>query len=129
MNIKLIENILIQGGIEKNEAKIEAKMLVKHFLKMSDVELILTPEFEECKILLEKAEFRAKTRTPIQQIIGTAYFMGEDFIVDENVLIPRDETEILVRKAISLINNNKFEKVLDIGVGSGCISCIIAKNR
>ncbi len=46
MNIKQIEEILIQGGIELNEAKIEAKMLVKHFLGLSDIDLILKPEFD-----------------------------------------------------------------------------------
>ena len=54
--------------------------------------------------------------------------MGEYFKVTPDVLIPRDETEILVKKAIEIINQNKFEDVLDIGTGSGCIACTIAKN-
>ena len=53
--------------------------------------------------------------------------MGEYFKVTPDVLIPRDETEILVRKAIEIINDNAFEEVLDIGTGSGCIACTIAK--
>ena len=148
MNIKQIEKILTDGGIEPNEAKIEAKMLVKHFLKLSDIDLTLNEEFEENTIVLERAKFRAEKRIPIQHIIGTAYFMGEDFIVNENVLIPRDETEILVRKAIEEVKRGKekenkkqepqnystvqlfdcsTKKVLDIGTGSGCIACMIAK--
>lgn len=128
MNIKQIEKILTDGGIEPNEAKIEAKMLVKHFLKLNDVDLALNDEFEGNTILLEKAKLRSLTRTPIQHIIGSAYFMGEDFIVNKNVLIPRDETELLVRKAIGIINENNFKKILDIGTGSGCIACMIAKH-
>ena len=54
--------------------------------------------------------------------------MGEYFKVTPDVLIPRDETEFLVKKAIKIINQNKFEDVLDIGTGSGCIACTIAKN-
>ena len=53
--------------------------------------------------------------------------MGEKFIVDANVLIPRDETEILVRKAIEIIEQNNFKTALDMCTGSGCIACMIAK--
>lgn len=127
MNIKQIENILIKGGIEPNEAKIEAKMLLKHFLNLTDKDLILKDEFEDNNIVFEKAMQRAKTRAPIQHIIGLAHFMGEEFIVNEHVLIPRDETEILVRKAVETINKEELKKVLDIGTGSGCIACMIAK--
>jgi len=133
MNIKQIEKILCEGGnephIEPSEAKIEAKMLVKHFLGLSDIDLILKDEFDDEKgrEVAQKAQLRAQKRIPIQHIIGTAYFMEEDFIVNENVLIPRDETEILVRKAVEIIDNCGFKKILDIGTGSGCIACIIAK--
>lgn len=149
MNIKQIEKILTEGGIEINEAKIEAKMLVKHFLGLSAKDLMLNEEFEESKRheeLLRAATLRASTRKPIQHIIGFAHFMGEDFIVNENVLIPRDETEILVRKAIEIVKGKEYPspargeegtsqlspltshlKVLDIGTGSGCIACMIAK--
>lgn len=127
MNTKQIEKILIDGGIEPNEAKIETKMLFKHFLKLSDNDLILKDEFEENNLIFESAMKRAKTRAPIQHIIGFAHFMEEDFVVNKDVLIPRDETEILVRKAIKLIKENDYRKVLDIGTGSGCIACMIAK--
>lgn len=127
MNIKQIEKILIEGGIEPNEAKVEAKMLIKHFLNVDEVFLSLNNEFEECEILLEKAKFRTQKRLPIQYIIGEADFMGEKFIVNQSVLIPRDETELLVRKSIEIINKNDFKKVLDIGTGSGCIACMTAK--
>lgn len=135
MNIRDIENILIQGKIEENEAKIEAKMLVKHFLGLNSVDLAMTKnEFEANQELLNAVKIRAEKRIPIQHIIGSAYFMGEDFLVNENVLIPRDETEILVRKAIKILQNktesssNAQLKVLDIGTGSGCIACMIAKS-
>lgn len=127
MNIKQIEKILTDAGIENNEAKIEAKMLVKHFIGLSEIDLTLNSEFEHNDSILEKVKLRAEKKIPIQHIIGTAYFMEEDFIVNKNVLIPRDETEILVRKAVDTINQNKFQKALDIGTGSGCIACIIAK--
>jgi release factor glutamine methyltransferase len=80
------------------------------------------------ELVKEKAELRAKTRQPIQHIIGFASFMGEDFIVNPSVLIPRDETEILVKQAVDIINKNNLKMALDIGTGSGCIACMIAKH-
>lgn len=128
MNIKKITKILTDSGIEQNEAKIEAKMLVKSVLGLSDTDLIINEEFEENEELMKKANLRATSRMPIQHIIGTAYFMSENFIVDKNVLIPRDETEILVRKCIEIIKKENYKSVLDIGTGSGCIACSIAKH-
>lgn len=150
MKLREIETILIQSGIEPNEAKIESKMLVKHFCEISDIQLAMNDEFEPRESLLESAKLRAEKRIPIQHIIGTAYFMGEDFIVNENVLIPRDETEILVKKAVEIINMKRGKRkeerevspcetsnhstiqpfnhsTLDIGTGSCCIACMIAK--
>ena len=130
MKIQNIVKILTDTGIEENEAKKEVKMLFEHFCKYTDEKRIrgIEPTEFEYNLVLEKAELRAKTRTPIQYIIGEAWFMGEYFKVSPSVLIPRDETEILVKKAIELINENGFEDVLDIGTGSGCIACTIALN-
>lgn len=131
MNIKQLEKILtdseIDPKIEISEAKIEVKMILKHFLGINDKDLILNSEFEDNQEVIDALNQRVQTRKPIQHIIGFAHFMGEDFIVNENVLIPRDETEILVRKAVEIINQNDFKKVLDIGTGSGCIACMVAK--
>ncbi len=146
MNLKQITQILTDSGIEPNEAKIEGQMLCKHFLSRSNVDLILDDNFDEDSetggALLRCAQERASSHKPIQHILGTAYFMGEDFIVNEHVLIPRDETELLVRKAVEIIHakckmqNAKCEltfqpsnppTLLDLGTGSGCIACMIAK--
>lgn len=129
MSIQNILKVLIDGGIEPNEANVEAKMLIEHFCDYSVKDVIMGNKIsaDKLKIALEKAEFRAKTRQPIQHIIGFADFMGEKFIVNSSVLIPRDETEILVRKAVDIINEKGYKMLLDIGTGSGCIACMIAK--
>lgn len=130
MTIQDIVKILTDSGIEPNEANIEVKMLIEHFANYSVKDIIMGKKLDADKlnIVKEKAELRAKTRKPIQHIIGFADFMGEKFIVNPSVLIPRDETEILVRKAIEIINKNKFKTALDVGTGSGCIACMIAKH-
>jgi len=129
MNIQDIIKILTDSGIESNEANIEVKMLIEHFANYGVKDIIMGKKLDSDKLELvkEKAELRAKTRQPIQHIIGFADFMGEKFIVNKDVLIPRDETEILVRKAIEIINKNNFKMALDVGTGSGCIACMIAK--
>lgn len=129
MNIQMITKTLIDAGIEPNEAKREIKMLLEHFCNYTELDKCKGVELtdEQLEILNKKVEKRANTRLPIQYIIGEAYFMGDFFKVTPDVLIPRDETEILVTKAIELIKQNGFENALDIGTGSGCIACTIAK--
>ena len=129
MTIQDIVKILTNSGIELNEANIEVKMLIEHFAGFGVKEIIMGKKLDKKKldIVKEKAELRAKTHMPIQHIIGFADFMGEKFIVNKNVLIPRDETEILVRTTIDLINENNLKTAIDVGTGSGCIACMIAK--
>ena len=128
MNIQTITKLLIDAGIEEREAKLEIKMLLEHFCNYSEKDEILGHKLtdEQMKILKAKVDTRIADRTPVQYIIGEAYFMGEFFKVTHDVLIPRDETEILVRKAIEIINENNLKNILDIGTGSGCIACTIA---
>lgn len=129
MLIQDIEKILTDSGIEPNEAKVEIRLLIEHFAGYSLVDILMGKKLTEdkLKIVEEKAKLRAKTREPIQYIIGLADFMGEKFLVNKDVLIPRDETELLVRKAIEIIKENNFKMVLDMCTGSGCIACMIAK--
>ena len=129
MSIQEILKILTDSGIEPNEASVEVKMLLEHFANYGAKDIIMGNKLtqEKLKLVKEKAEIRAKTHQPIQHIIGFANFMGETFIVNPSVLIPRDETELLVRKAIEIINQNKFKMALDVGTGSGCIACMVAK--
>ena len=127
--ISEIVKILTKSGIEPNEANVEVKMLIEHFANYGYKDIVIGKKLspEKLEIVKEKAELRAKTRQPIQHIIGLADFMGEKFIVNPSVLIPRDETEILVRHAIDVINSKNFKMILDVGTGSGCIACMIAK--
>ena len=82
------------------------------------------PEKEQLKI--QKIVDELKKYRPIQHILGETEFFGLKFLVDENVLIPRPETEELV----DLILQTKTDspKILDIGTGSACIAITLKKN-
>jgi release factor glutamine methyltransferase len=104
----------------------------KRQLRRIDLALDAEKEFSEDEIsiwtiILEKL----KTQIPIQYILGTTHFYGSEFMVDENVLIPRPETEELVDWIVKLnskISKKKNLRILDIGTGSGCIAISLAKN-
>ena len=69
---------------------------------------------------------RAMTGEPVQYIVGKWSFMGNEFVVNKDVLIPRADTEILCEKAIEFISDKKGARVLDLCCGSGCIGISIA---
>lgn len=124
MNKREIINLIKNSGIEENEAKIEAELILEHVFNKTREELLFVENFEEERVLPLLKE-RIETKKPIQYILGEADFMGEKFNVNENVLIPRDDTEILVRTVFPYLKNEIA--VLDIGTGSGIISCMLGK--
>ena len=80
-------------------------------------------DFNEALKLLEQG-------IPVQYIVGNVDFYGLNFIVNNNVLIPRFETEELVEKTIDYVVDyfDKAISILDIGTGSGCIAITLSKN-
>ena len=129
MSIQEIANLLIDAGIEKNEANAEVKLLLEHYCNFKPIDIIFGKKLDTSKlsIVREKVLERIRTNMPVQYIMGFGYFMGEKFIVNKNVLIPRYETEILVNKVVEKALTMNAKKILDIGTGSGCIACSIAK--
>lgn len=106
----------------------EVEILIMSLLDKNPIWLHLNydKEFEkenELKVLVKK---RA-TNYPLEYLTKKASFYGESFIVNEGVLIPRPETEILVENAFDILKDEKDEKlVLEIGTGSGIISVMLA---
>jgi len=108
--------------------RLESELLLSHALGVDRVWLAIrrdeTLKEEELDRFFKYIEKR-KARIPYQYIVKKQYFMGLEFYVDERVLIPRPETEILVEEVLKRIK--KGDVVLDIGTGSGAIAVSIAK--
>ncbi len=105
--------------------------LIEFKLNLTRVELALQPTIELNEgdfIFFQKAFHSLKNHIPIQYIIGEAEFYGLTFNVNNNVLIPRPETEELVDWILKDRKNIQDIKILDIGTGSGCIAISLAKN-
>lgn len=76
---------------------------------------------------IDKIIDRIKNHEPIEYIFNIADFYGRKFYVDNNVLIPRIETEELVKRTLDFINSQSQEfTIIDIGTGSGCIVITLA---
>lgn len=106
-------------------------MLIEHFLGLERFILALEPNLiitKEEETPLFEALSRLKLEIPIQHIIGKTHFMDLEFLVDKNVLLPRPETEDLVRWILDDIKNHQEAiTILDIGTGSGCIPIALKK--
>ncbi|MBQ6991329.1 MAG: peptide chain release factor N(5)-glutamine methyltransferase [Clostridia bacterium] len=120
-------SILKQNNIE--EPILKSKLLLAFVLKQEKEYLLINDNKELLE--MEENEYREIINMliegePIQYIIGKQEFMGLDFEVNKNVLIPRADTEILVEEIISIIGEKDF-KVLDLCTGSGAIAVSLAK--
>jgi release factor glutamine methyltransferase len=103
--------------------------LLAHFLKKDRAFLFSHSEqILNYKIIKQFQNATAKIQNgiPLAYVIKTWEFYGLDFYVDQNVLIPRSETEILVEKILKYFKKYKKITITDIGTGSGCIAITIA---
>ena len=104
-------------------------LIAEDYLKIPRSKILLANEIdlnESNQILFSSALERLKTHEPIQYILGKTNFMDLEFKVNSSVLIPRPETEELVR--LMLKKDLDGKEILDIGTGSGCIAISLAKN-
>lgn len=135
MYLKEIKNIFhveLDTLYGKEEVNSFFYMLIEHYLGLERFILALEPSLvitKEEETPLFDALSRLKLEIPIQHIIEKTHFMDLDFKVSKDVLIPRPETEELVRWILEdVVNADKDLKILDIGTGSGCIPISIKKN-
>ncbi len=129
-NLRNGDKILKSNGI--SSYKIDSEILMSQTLEISREELILN--LEKKVNLKDKEKYlnfinRRKKNEPIAYIISNKSFWRDKFLIDTNVLIPRPDSEHLVEQTLKLIKKNQTKKILDIGVGSGCLTISILKER
>lgn len=114
------------------ETEIESfmQLILEHHFGIRRIDLALNPELKTRSWNAEpfkKAVRELLDEKPIQYIIGSAEFAGMSFSVNESVLIPRPETEELVKWVADSAKEIRSPEILDIGTGSGCIPIALAK--
>lgn len=117
--------------IEKQETNRLSKILLKHLLKKEDSYLIVNSEENvpiEIENIFKNSIEILNSGNPIQYVTNNQEFMKMNFYVDENVLIPQPDTEILVEEVINICNKKNLEyNILDLCTGSGAIGISLAK--
>ncbi len=109
---------------------LDVEVLLMNILNFSKTQLYLNTDYvltnEQFEKFIKYFNRRLKNE-PIAYILGKCEFMGMDFFLNNDTLIPRPDTEILVEKAIEVIKEKNFKNILDIGTGSGAIAISLAK--
>tara|TARA_R110000765_G_scaffold89991_12_gene171449 strand:- start:5593 stop:6456 length:864 start_codon:yes stop_codon:yes gene_type:complete len=132
--IKNIYHLELDPLFPKEEVDSFFYLVIDHYLGLERFILAMQPNLvvsKENEDPLFFALSQLKQERPIQHILGKAHFCELEFRVDENVLIPRPETEELVYWIINEVQKGdprEEVKILDIGTGSGCIAISLAKN-
>lgn len=121
--------VLTDNNIE--DAAFEGEILLRHVMEIdrtalfSNPDTLMTPEQAgKLKSLIQ----RRISGEPSAYITGHREFYGLDFHVNENVLIPRPETELLVEKALKKAKNHNITRIADAGTGCGAIAVTLALN-
>jgi len=132
--VKKIKDILQKFKAElkevyKDKKEIEAIFyeLLHHYHSITKFETVLNPQLEIDEYKLNEALEKLKLHTPWQYITGETLFNDILLMVNKNVLIPRPETEELIKWIVEDMQDASPQRILDIGTGSGAIAISLAK--
>ena len=120
----------LAAAYPEGEVRAFARILFEEWMHYSTVGIYMRADSEVPPFMVEKmrhAVQRLLRHEPIQHIVGVAHFHGHRFAVSKHTLIPRPETEQLVDMIVDRNQDVPDLCVLDIGTGSGCIACSLAR--
>jgi len=118
--------------LSNTSSKLDSEILLSKIIKKNRQYLILNSNEELKKENIKSFNCLVKRRKkgePIAYLINRKEFWKQNFYINQNVLIPRPDTELLVEETLKLFNVNSKLNILDIGTGSGCILLSILKER
>jgi len=127
--LKLSADYLLKHG--SDSSRLDAELLLAHALKLRRLDLYL--KFDQPLGEPELTAYRALVASrgkgePVAYLIGHKEFMGLDFEVTRDVLVPNPDTEVLVQRAVTIARETEGRlRVADVGTGSGCIAISIAR--
>ena len=142
------KQLLVEAGVEEEEAALEVRLLLQESFSLNTAGYLLRKQEPLCKAGIEQTEIlqklhsfyenfeKRRKRIPLAQILGRQSFYGLDFFVNEDVLIPRADTECLVdlvlEDYVELAKQGEKtyaeKRILDLCTGSGCIGISVAKH-
>ena len=140
------KKLLVEAGVEEEEAALEVRLLLQESFSLNTASYLLRKQEPLCKAGIEQTELllklhsfyenfeKRRRRIPLAQILGRQSFYGLDFYVNEDVLIPRADTECLVDLVLEDYADLAKQagpsslKILDLCTGSGCIGISVAKH-
>lgn len=148
------KKLLVEAGVEEEEAALEVRLLLQESFSLNTASYLLRKQESLCKVDREKVEAagieqteilgkfhsffenfeKRRRRIPLAQILGRQSFYGLDFFVNEDVLIPRADTECLVDLVLEDYADlakqagSSSLNILDLCTGSGCIGISVAKH-
>jgi len=134
MNIQsaVIEGTKVLKDKSIPSAQLDTEILMAKALDKNREYIILNQDkvlnFENLEYFKKLVKERA-TRKPIAYLLNKKFFWKSEFYVNNNTLIPRPDTEIIIEQILKVTKNKNYLKILDIGVGSGCILFSILKER
>ena len=125
---------LIQSGTKKlssisNVPRLEAEVLLSYLLDITPIKFHTDNICINQKVM-DKFKSMVDSRSegiPMAYLIGKKEFWSMDFIINEDVLVPRPETELLIENAIKIFKNFESPNILELGTGSGIISIVLKK--
>ena len=134
MNIQTVLNQASQilDNSSNTLSKLDSEILLSEVINKNRQYLILNSNEELKKENIKSFNYLVKRRKkgePIAYLINRKEFWKQNFYINQNVLIPRPDTELLVEETLKLFNVNSKLNMLDIGTGSGCILLSILKER